>query len=252
MTMTKTRLHAWWFSSAYVLSRSPHASAHASAHDTNRQIALGHTHTIVGNLVPHKNGLIASARPLDALIWASGPVIWRVALGGTVIEQNGQLYAAERTCVAGGVDASAALLKFCRDIAPRDGIAPLDNPMGGNPMGGNPMGGNPMGGNPMGGNPVGSDPMGAGLHRKTTLTDRNMKWPSVWDTVRRAAWYAARDAATKTTEHAMGRMRQGVPVSTGMSTSRGTVWDRAWEHTMKKLNTRLAATLDNLIAENAP
>ena len=97
---------AWWFSVGKTLP-----------HDDGRKIQLGRTHKIKGELIPCHNGLHASVKPLDALGYAPGPIVWRVEMGGTVIHHDDKLCASERTYLAGGIDVSDTLRKFARMCA---------------------------------------------------------------------------------------------------------------------------------------
>jgi hypothetical protein len=97
---------AWWFSAGKTLP-----------HDDGRRIEIGRTHKVTGELIPCRNGLHASKRPLDALQYAPGPIIWRVGMGGVVLTQVDKLCASERTYIAGGVDATETLRKFARMCA---------------------------------------------------------------------------------------------------------------------------------------
>ena len=97
-------IEGWWFSAGKTLPN-----------DDGRRIKVGVTHHVEGKIVPCANGLHASVRPLDALKYAPGPIVWRVRLSGTIVEHNGDKHAAsERAYLAGGVDATDALRKFAR------------------------------------------------------------------------------------------------------------------------------------------
>ena len=84
----------------------------------NRLAVVGETLTVSGPLVICKRGLHASARALDALSYAPGPIACRVQLSGTVLvgsdEHADKACATERTVLA-IVDASDVLREFIRD-----------------------------------------------------------------------------------------------------------------------------------------
>jgi hypothetical protein len=86
-----------------------------------RAIVLGETLTVdASRISPCEYGLHASAHPLDALRYASGPLLYRVQLGGTIMPHGKPIdkYAAsERTALAGGKDASPMLHAFARSCA---------------------------------------------------------------------------------------------------------------------------------------
>ena len=90
------------------------------ANGDGRQIRIGRTHKIKGDIVPCERGLHLSCKPLDALHYAPGPVVYRVIGGGVVIPHGNPVdkYAcSERTYVAGGVDVSDILWEFARMCA---------------------------------------------------------------------------------------------------------------------------------------
>ena len=51
---------------------------------------------------------------LDALNYATGPIVWRVEMGGEIVDRGDKVCASERTYLKGGVDASDTLRKFAR------------------------------------------------------------------------------------------------------------------------------------------
>lgn len=69
-----------------------------------------------GKLSPCAEGLHASRRIIDALLYASGPVCCRVLVGGEIIEGHDKLVASERT-ILWRVDATDVLRKFARECA---------------------------------------------------------------------------------------------------------------------------------------
>lgn len=103
--MSKT-IDAWWFSQRKTLP-----------HGDGRQITIGRTHKVKGTIIPCQNGLHASIKPLDALSFAPGPIIWRVRCGGEIIDDGDKLVASERTYIGGGIDVSDTLYKFARMCA---------------------------------------------------------------------------------------------------------------------------------------
>ena len=110
-------MDAWWFSAAKTLP-----------HGDGRRIKLGQTHKIKGEIIPCENGLHASVKPLDALSYSPGPIIWRVRLSGIVVPHGGDKHcASERTYLAGGIDVSDTLRKFGR-LCALDVIALWDAP----------------------------------------------------------------------------------------------------------------------------
>lgn len=95
---------AWYFSTGARLLR----------YDDGRPITLGVTHTHDREPVLCDLGLHASVRALDALVYAPGPILWRVECGGTLVHGEDKLVCTERTYIAGGVDASSMLHAFAR------------------------------------------------------------------------------------------------------------------------------------------
>jgi len=95
---------AWWFSSGKTLP-----------HGDGRRVKLGRTHKVKGKISPCRNGLHASVKPLEALGYATGAIIWRVEMGGVIVPHgNDKLCASERTYISGGIDASDTLRHFAR------------------------------------------------------------------------------------------------------------------------------------------
>jgi len=86
-------------------------------HDDGRKIELGVTHTVEGPPVLCEHGLHGSARAIDALRYAPGPIVWRARLGGQVVKGSDKAAATERTYIAGGVDVSHTLRAFARSCA---------------------------------------------------------------------------------------------------------------------------------------
>ena len=97
-------IDGWWFSKGRTLP-----------HGDGRRIKVGITHGVKGAIVACENGLHASVKPLDALGYAPGPVVWRVRLSGVIVPHGEDKHAAsERTYLAGGVDVTEALQTFAR------------------------------------------------------------------------------------------------------------------------------------------
>ena len=99
-------IDAWWFSTGKTLP-----------HGDGRRIAIGRTHKVEGTIIPCNNGLHASVKPLDALQYAPGPIVWRVRMGGTGVDDGDKLAASERTYIGGGIDVSDTLRLFARQCA---------------------------------------------------------------------------------------------------------------------------------------
>ena len=86
-------------------------------YEDNRNIKIGHTHKVRGEIVPCVNGLHLSKRIIDALKYAPDPVIYRVKGSGQIVPHGNPTdkYAcSERTYIAGGIDISDVLKKFAR------------------------------------------------------------------------------------------------------------------------------------------
>jgi hypothetical protein len=84
----------------------------------NRQIEVGETHFVEGEIEISKNGLHASTRLLDALFCAPGPILYHVELGGRIKHSfdDSQVCASERTYLA-EFDATEVLIEFTRELA---------------------------------------------------------------------------------------------------------------------------------------
>ena len=88
----------------------------------------GRTLTVSPPLLLDSRGLHASVRPIDALSYAPGPILCRVALSGEILEDKDKVCAEHRTvlCMA---DATRALHLFACDEAERAlQIAKVDEP----------------------------------------------------------------------------------------------------------------------------
>ena len=84
-------------------------------YDDGREIEVGVTHEVEGELVPCKNGLHASKRLIDALQYAPGNVLWLVDVEDCV-EGGDKLCARKRTYLA-EFDAEDLLREFARKQA---------------------------------------------------------------------------------------------------------------------------------------
>ena len=102
-----TPIQAWYFS----------AADRRLGYEDGREIALGVTHEVGGDIALCKRGLHASVKPLDALQYAPGPIIWRVELSGNVLTGDDKRCATRRAYVAGGVDVTDTLRLFARRCA---------------------------------------------------------------------------------------------------------------------------------------
>ena len=114
---TMQKISGWWF--APVNNRLPNGD--------NRKIKIGITHKIKGEIgttykikgkiVPGEHGLYLSPQILDAIEYASGPIIYRVEGTGTIVPVGDPIdkyVCSARTYIAGGFDASEILRKFAR------------------------------------------------------------------------------------------------------------------------------------------
>ena len=137
----------------------------------------GQTLTVEPPLKPGSRGLHASVRPIDALFYAPGPILCRVALSGEILEDKDKVCAEHRT-VLWMADATRALHLFACDEAERAlQIAKVDEPR-----------------------------CAAAIKTKRRWLDgeatdqeldaaRAAAWDAAWDAARAAAWAAARAAA---------------------------------------------------------
>ena len=99
-------MKAWYFSS----------EDRKLGHGDYRPITAGATHTVDCTPILCQSGLHASVRPIDALKYAPGPILWRVELGGKIVKGDDKLCATERTYLW-GFDATAMLREFARKCA---------------------------------------------------------------------------------------------------------------------------------------
>ena len=104
------KIKGWWFAT----------KDKKLANGDGRKIRIGTTHKVKGEIIPCRHGLHLSRKPLDALEYAPGPIIYKV-IGSGVICPHGEpvnkYVCSERTYIAGGIDASNTLWKFARMCA---------------------------------------------------------------------------------------------------------------------------------------
>ena len=100
-------MKAWYFSSDDRRLR----------HGDGREIRLGETHEVSGEIEMCKNGLHASKKAIDALYYAPGTIVYRVELSGEIKKGEDKLVAQKRTYLSGGIDVSETLRKFARMCA---------------------------------------------------------------------------------------------------------------------------------------
>ena len=81
-----------------------------------REIIVGETHEVEGEIKLCSRGLHASINVLDALSYAPGLILYRVELSGTVLHGDDKLCASHRKYLA-QIDATDIVLKFARDCA---------------------------------------------------------------------------------------------------------------------------------------
>ena len=84
----------------------------------NRKIKIGYTHKIAGRIIPCSHGLHLSKRPIDALSFAPGPIVYKVKGSGTIVPHDNPVankYAcSKRTYISGGIDCTNVLRLFAR------------------------------------------------------------------------------------------------------------------------------------------
>jgi hypothetical protein len=145
---------AWWFCAA---DKLPHGDG--------RPVVVGETHDVEGEIVPCERGLHASARLIDALKYAEGPILYRVRLSGTVKSESDKLAASRRTYLW-RIDATRVLHLFACDVA-EEALARAGNP----------------------------DPRSVEAIRVKRAWVDGKATDAQLDAARAAAWAAARDAA---------------------------------------------------------
>jgi hypothetical protein len=97
----------WWFA----------PSDKKLGNGDDREIRVGTTHTVKGDIVPCRNGLHLSRRAIDALKYAPGPIVYRVRGSGVIVPDGNPVdkyVCSARTYLAGGADCSGELLEFAR------------------------------------------------------------------------------------------------------------------------------------------
>ena len=82
----------------------------------NRTIRIGRTHKVKPPIKLCERGLHASKRPMDALEYAPGPILYLVELSGEIIHGDDKSVATERTYLS-GFDATELLREFARKQA---------------------------------------------------------------------------------------------------------------------------------------
>ena len=100
-------MKAWYFSSGDRRLR----------HGDGREIRIGETHAVRGDIELCSHGLHASKKAIDALTYAPGPIVYRVELSGNIEEGYDKIVAQKRTYLSGGIDVSETLRKFARMCA---------------------------------------------------------------------------------------------------------------------------------------
>ena len=209
---------AWWFSEAKTLP-----------HGDNRRIKVGRTHKVKGEIIPCHKGLHASIKPLDALDYAPGPIIWRVEMGGTIIRQDDKLCASERTYIASGIDASDTLRKFARmcalDVidlwtAPEIVVRYLK---------------------------TGDESIRDAARDAAWDAARGAAWDGAWGAAWDVAWGAARDGAWGAARDAARAAARGA----AWDVAWGAAWDVAWVAAREKENRRLSRMLTALIKDHS-
>ena len=154
------------------------------ANGDNRKIKVGITHKVTGNIIPCEHGLHLSPKIIDALLYAPGPIIYKVEGSGKIVPHGNPIdkYAcSERTYISGGFDSSEILRKFARlcalDVihlwdAPQVVVEYLKT-----------------------GNEDIRDAARAAAWDAARYAARAAARDAEWDAARAAAWDAARDAA---------------------------------------------------------
>ena len=100
--MKKSNRLSYWFAAS---AKLPHGDG--------REVRIGCTHKVTGRIVPCRNGLHSSYRPLDALRYAPGCILYIIRPGGEIVEEHDKLASSERTYLA-RLDAKELLRKFAR------------------------------------------------------------------------------------------------------------------------------------------
>jgi len=82
-----------------------------------REIRIGETHAVSGDIELCSHGLHASKKVIDAIYYAPGNIVYRVEMWGKVEEGGDKVVAQKRTYLSGGIDVSETLRKFARMCA---------------------------------------------------------------------------------------------------------------------------------------
>ena len=82
-----------------------------------REIRIGETHAVSGDIELCSHGLHASKKLIDAIYYAPGNIVYRVEMWGKVEEGGDKVVAQKRTYLSGGIDVSETLRKFARMCA---------------------------------------------------------------------------------------------------------------------------------------
>ncbi len=101
--MDRKKIKAWYF--------APENGR--LSYGDNREIGEGITHEIEGTPILCKHGLHASKRVLDALQYATSPILWQVELSGGIVKGNDKIVGTSRTYIK-MIDTTDILLKFSR------------------------------------------------------------------------------------------------------------------------------------------
>ena len=96
-------MKAWYFSGLDCMLR----------YGDGRIIKAGETHTVECRPILCEQGLHGSVKPLDAIQYAPGPMVWRVELSGDLDIGDDKIAALERKYLW-GYDATHVLRKFAR------------------------------------------------------------------------------------------------------------------------------------------
>ena len=100
-------MKAWYFSSEDRRLR----------HGDGREIRIGETHAVSGDIEMCSHGLHASKQMMDAIYYAPGTIVYRVEMSGKIVKDNDKIAAQKRTYLSGGIDVSETLRKFARMCA---------------------------------------------------------------------------------------------------------------------------------------
>lgn len=99
------KIDGYWFAAS---DRLPHGD--------NRQIVLGETHSLDGEIIICQRALHASRDPFDALEYIPGPYLYRVRCWGDVVEDHDKLGARHREYIAMH-DSTNMLRRFAHEQA---------------------------------------------------------------------------------------------------------------------------------------